>query len=205
MREAVMMHTGQTSGNVLSGLRIGVQGLGSVGHSLCRRLKEDGAQLVVTDINQERARAVAREFDAKHVSPEEIYGADVDVFAPCAMGAVLNDTTIPQFKARILAGAANNQLADENRHAQMLADRHIVYCPDYVINAGGLINVYHEMIGYNQEAAMAQASKIFETTTHVLERSRSAGITTGQAARALADERLNAARGLKTLNAWKRP
>lgn len=205
LRAAVMLHTGQNSGNVLGGLRIAVQGIGSVGMALCRRLKDDGARLVITDINQERAAAAARELDAKVVSPEDIYSADVDVFAPCAMGAILNDTTIPQLRARIIAGAANNQLADENRHSQMIADRHIVYCPDFVINAGGLVNVYHEMIGYNQEAAMAQASKIFDTTAHVLERARAGGLTTGQAARALAEERLNAARGLKTLHAWKRP
>jgi leucine dehydrogenase len=204
MRAAVMMHTGQTSGNVLSGLRVAVQGIGSVGMALCRRLKDDGVKLVLSDINQERARKAAQELDAKAVSPEEIYSADVDVFAPCAMGAILNDSTIPQLRARIVAGAANNQLADETKHAQALAERHIVYCPDYVINAGGLINVYHEMIGYKQEAAMSQASKIFETTTHVLERSRALGVTPGQAAHALAEERLGAARGLKTLNAWKR-
>lgn len=203
MSAAVKLHTGQASGQVLKGLRIAVQGLGSVGFALCQRLVADGAQLVVSDINRDRAQAAAKELNAKLVAPEEIYAADVDVFAPCAMGAILNDTTIPQLRAKIIAGAANNQLADEARHAEMLADRHIVYCPDYVINAGGLINVYHEMIGYNQENAMSQASKIFETTQLVLHRARSAGITPGQSARALAEERLSAARGLRTLNAWE--
>ena len=196
MKAAVLMQTGASS---LKGLRIAIQGIGSVGQNLCRLVAEEGASLVLTDINQTRLVAVAKEFGAHTVSPEDIYSVDVDIFAPCAMGAVLNDTTIPQLKAKIIAGAANNQLADEVRHSNLLAERHIVYCPDYVINAGGLINVYHELIGYNAENARSQAQKIFGTTKLILERARGAATTTHQAARALAEERLAAARGLRHL------
>jgi leucine dehydrogenase len=196
MKAAVQLQTGASS---LKGLRIAIQGIGSVGQHLCKLVSEEGASLVLTDINHTRLVAVAKEFGAHTVSPEEIYGADVDIFAPCAMGAILNDSTIPQLKAKIVAGAANNQLADENKHSVQLTERHIVYCPDYVINAGGLINVYHELIGYNAENAKSQAQKIFGTTKLVIEKSRSSAITTHQAARALAEERIAGARGLRHL------
>ena len=124
----------------LDGVRVAVQGLGQVGYALCRHLRQQGARLIVTDIAADRVARAASEFDATPFAPEAIYDAEADVFAPCALGGILDDRNIPRLKARIVAGAANNQLA-EDRHGAMLAARGILYAPDYAINAGGVIEI----------------------------------------------------------------
>ena len=146
----------------LDGLRVAVQGVGNVGYDLARQLKEAGAQLWVTDIHREPLVQAGRELGATVVAPDEIFGLDVDVFAPCALGAILNDSTIPQLKASIVAGAANNQLA-EARHGVELMKRGILYAPDYVINAGGIIDVYHERIGFERAALIRHIEGIRDT------------------------------------------
>jgi leucine dehydrogenase len=128
----------------LTGIKVAVQGLGSVGFSLCEKLHQAGAKLVVTDINQKALDQAQQQFNATVVGLDEIYQQDVEVFAPCALGASINDDSLAQLKAVIIAGCANNQLA-ETKHDQALTDKGILYAPDYVINAGGIINVALEI------------------------------------------------------------
>ena len=172
----------------LDGLRVAVQGVGNVGFDLARQLKEAGAQLWVTDIHREALVQAGKELGATVVAPDEIFGLDVDVFAPCALGAILNDTTIPQLKASIVAGAANNQLA-EARHGLELMKRGILYAPDYVINAGGIIDVYHERIGFDRAALLKHIEGIHDNLMEVFERARKEERPTGEVADAIAEER----------------
>lgn len=174
--------------DTLDALRVAVQGVGNVGFDLARQLKEAGAQLWVTDIHREPLVQAGRELGATVVAPDEIFGLDVDVFAPCALGAVLNDTTIPQLKAKIVAGAANNQLA-EARHGLELMKRGILYAPDYVINAGGIIDVYHERIGFDRSALLKHIEGIHDNLMEVFERARKEERPTGEVADAIAEER----------------
>lgn len=172
----------------LDGLRVAVQGVGNVGFDLARQLKEAGAQLWVTDIHREPLVQAGRELGATVVAPDEIFGLDVDVFAPCALGAILNDSTIPQLKASIVAGAANNQLA-EARHGVELMKRGILYAPDYVINAGGIIDVYHERIGFERAALIRHIEGIRDNLMEVFERAREEERPTAEVADAIAEER----------------
>ena len=172
----------------LDGLRVAVQGVGNVGFDLARQLKEAGAQLWVTDIHREPLVQAGKELGATVVAPDEIFGLDVDVFAPCALGAILNDTTIPQLKASIVAGAANNQLA-EARHGLELMKRGILYAPDYVINAGGIIDVYHERIGFDRAVLLKHIEGIHDNLMEVFERAREEERPTGEVADAIAEER----------------
>jgi len=175
----------------LSGRTVAVQGIGNVGYHLCRYLHEAGARLIVTDIFQDRVRQAVESFDATAVPADEIYDVECDVFAPCALGAILNDDTIPRLKCRIVAGSANNQLA-EPRHAAELARRGILYAPDYVINGGGVMNVseeYHPS-GYNRDRAYARVARIYDKLQQVYAISRSEGITTAEAADRMAEDRI---------------
>ena len=172
----------------LDGLRVAVQGVGNVGYDLARQLKEAGAQLWVTDIHREPLVQAGHELGATVVAPDEIFGLDVDVFAPCALGAILNDSTIPQLKASIVAGAANNQLA-EARHGVELMKRGILYAPDYVINAGGIIDVYHERIGFERAALIRHIEGIRDNLMEVFERAREEERPTAEVADAIAEER----------------
>jgi leucine dehydrogenase len=176
----------------LEGTRVAIQGLGHVGYDLAQQLREAGADLVVTDINQAALAKAKHELGAKVVALDDIYAQDVDVFAPCALGAVIDDDTLPQLKARIVAGSANNQLA-EARHGQALADAGILYAPDYVINAGGVIHIYHEGADYDKQVAFAHVGKIAETLEEIYARARKTGHTTGQAADGIAEERFKKA------------
>ena len=185
IRAAVKERLGRDS---LDGLRVAVQGVGNVGFDLARQLKEAGAQLWVTDIHREPLVQAGKELGATVVAPDEIFGLDVDVFAPCALGAILNDTTIPQLKASIVAGAANNQLA-EARHGVELMKRGILYAPDYVINAGGIIDVYHERIGFDRAALLKHIEGIHDNLMEVFERARKEERPTGEVADAIAEER----------------
>lgn len=185
IKAAVKERLGRDS---LDGLRVAVQGVGNVGFDLARQLKEAGAQLWVTDIHREPLLQVGKELDATVVAPEEIFGLDVDVFAPCALGAILNDNTIPQLKAKVVAGASNNQLA-EPRHGVELMKRGILYAPDYVINAGGIIDVYHERIGFDRAALLKHIEGIHDNLMEVFQRARREERPTGEVADAIAEER----------------
>ena len=173
----------------LSGKRVAVQGLGNVGYNLARHLHEAGAEITVTDIDEAKCQQVAEEFDAKVVGIDDIYSVDCDIFSPNALGAVINDKTIPQLKCRVVCGGANNQLA-EDRHGRILGEQNILYAPDYVVNAGGLINVYVEMEGYVRDRALRMAEGIRANTERVLNISREQGIPTYEAADRFAEERI---------------
>lgn len=175
----------------LTGKVVTVQGLGQIGYSICKHLHDAGAKLYVTDIRKERTDRVVNDMGATAVAPDEIYGMDCDIFVPCAMGAVINDFTIEQLKCKIVAGSANNQLADE-KHGQMLKDKGILYVPDFVINSGGVINVYEELQGYNAERAMGRASAIYDAVKRVIEISKEDDIPTFKAAERMAEERIAA-------------
>ncbi|GAA4352901.1 Glu/Leu/Phe/Val family dehydrogenase [Kangiella taiwanensis] len=172
----------------LEGLKVSVQGLGHVGYYLCRHLHEQGAQLVVTDINKESVDRVVDEFGAKAVDTDEIYHQEVDVYAPCALGATINDNTLPKIQASVIAGAANNQLA-EDRHGDILMQKGILYAPDYVINAGGIINVSFEE-NYDQAAALKKVDEIYGTLTEVFDASKSSGRPTNVIADEIARQRV---------------
>ena len=150
----------------LSGRTVAIQGCGHVGYYLAKELHDAGALLVVSDVDAERVKKVVNGFSARGVKPEEIYGAQADIFAPCALGAIINDDTIPKLKVEIVAGAANNQLL-EDRHGLALQEKGILFTPDYVANAGGVINVYSELAGWIPARALAKADEIYETVLRV--------------------------------------
>lgn len=174
----------------LQGKRIAVQGVGHVGTYLLEHLQKEGAKLILTDYYEERAFEAAARFGAQAVGLEEIYDQDVDIYSPCALGATLNDDTIARLKCRVVAGCANNQLQDEHRHGPELVRRGIVYAPDFLINAGGLINVYSEVVGTSREGALAQTEKIFDITTQVLAKAEAEGSHPQAAATKQAKERI---------------
>ncbi len=165
--EAAVEHTYGRS--TFEGLEIAIQGVGSVGYYLAGELDELGADLTVTDVDEEAVQRCVDEYGAEAVAPDEIFEVDCDIFAPCALGAVLDDETIPKLRCDIVAGAANNQLA-KPRHASVLLERGILYAPDYAINAGGLINVAQEYEGYDRSAAMNKAESIYATMREIFER-----------------------------------
>jgi leucine dehydrogenase len=173
----------------LTGKVVAVQGIGSVGYHLCRHIMEEGGKLVVSDINEQAIHRVTRELQVEVVSPAEIAAVECDIFAPCALGAVVNDDTIHRLNCRIIAGAANNVLHEE-RHGELLEQRGILYIPDFVINAGGLINVADELQGYKKERAYARIKNIFQNVQQVLAIAKRDGLTTNQAAIRLAEERI---------------
>ncbi|MBO6724372.1 MAG: Glu/Leu/Phe/Val dehydrogenase [Rhizobiaceae bacterium] len=175
----------------LTGVRVAVQGLGSVGWALCERLHADGAKLIVSDINENRVAKAVSAFGAEAVSADKILSADADIFAPCALGAVLSSETIPALKAKIVAGAANNQLA-EHGDARLLMDRGVLYAPDYVLNAGGLINVAGELDpdGYDRDRVLKALEEIPATLMAIFERAEQLGRPTNDIAKDIADERL---------------
>ena len=172
----------------LKRLKVGVQGVGNVGFDLARQLKGADASLWVSDIYEDQVKRAVDELEAKPVHSEEIYDLDVDVFAPCAMGAIVNDQTLPRLKARVIAGAANNQLA-EPRHGEELMRRGILYAPDYVINAGGIIDVFHERIGFDREKLLRHIGGIYDTLMEIFERARREERPTQEVADAIAEER----------------
>ncbi|ERI05915.1 branched-chain amino acid dehydrogenase [Aneurinibacillus aneurinilyticus] len=173
----------------LGGKTIAVQGVGNVAYNLCRHLHEEGATLIVTDINKDNVQRAVDEFGAKAVDPDDIYNQNCDIFSPCALGAIINDSTIPQIKAKVIAGAANNQLREE-RHGDIIQEMGIVYAPDYIINAGGLINVADELQGYNRDRAMKKVETIYDNIQKVIEISKRDHIPTYKAADRMCEERI---------------
>ncbi|QQS38105.1 MAG: Glu/Leu/Phe/Val dehydrogenase [Ignavibacteriales bacterium] len=174
----------------LTGKKIAVQGAGQVAQFLCDHLFKEGAVIYLTDINDSKIKKVLKSVKAEVVKPDDIYDLDVDIFSPNALGAIINDNTLKRIKAEIIAGGANNQLEKEDVHGPQLIQKGILYAPDYVINAGGLINVSNELEGYNQEHALKQAERIYETITKILEISSLEKIPTYEASNKIAEERL---------------
>src|SRR6266700_2976348 len=180
----------------LAGKRVALQGCGSVGYHLARLLHAEGAQISCTDIDPQRVKRVVEEVGAQAVGTDEIYDVRADIFAPCALGAVLNDATIPRLHVEIVAGGANNQLA-EDRHGDLLEERHITYAPDYVINGGGLINVNAELHDWSPERARNKAGEIYDTILRVFEIARDEGIPSYRAADRLAEQRIATIAGVR--------
>jgi leucine dehydrogenase len=181
-------------GEDLEGIRVAIQGVGNVGYHLCNYLSAAGAKLIVTDIYPSQLEKVIKEFGATQIAPDEIYSADCDVFAPCALGAIVNSRTIPQFKCKVIAGAANNQLESDS-DGYDLCKRGIVYAPDYAINGGGLINVAAELDGYDRELVLNKVSQINGTITNILGLADKENIPPHVAADRLAEKRLSENKG----------
>ncbi|HKA60638.1 MAG TPA: Glu/Leu/Phe/Val dehydrogenase dimerization domain-containing protein, partial [Gemmatimonadales bacterium] len=175
----------------LSGKTVAIQGCGHVGYSLAALLHTEGAHLVATDIDAAKLKNVVDDFRATPVGPDEIYGVQANIFAPCALGGIINDETMPKLKVEIVAGGANNQLAEE-RHGDMLEERGITYAPDYVINAGGLVNVNAEIEGWTPDRSRNKAGEIFDTILMVFDIAKEEGIPSYRAADRLAERRIEA-------------
>jgi leucine dehydrogenase len=175
----------------LSGKTVAIQGCGSVGYYLAQLLHREGATLIVTDIDPAKVKKVVDDFAAQAVGPDEIYGVKADIFAPCALGGIINDETLPKLQVEIVAGGANNQLAEE-RHGDALERKHITYAPDYVINGGGLINVNAELNGWTMERARSKAGEIYDTILRVFEIAEEEGMPSYRAADRLAEQRIAA-------------
>jgi leucine dehydrogenase len=176
----------------LKGVHVAVQGVGHVGYHLCKELHAAGAKLTVADVDHLKSERAHREFGAGVTSIDDVAKVDCDVFAPCALGAGLNDGTIPHLKARIVAGAANNQLA-EPRHGDDLHARGILYAPDYAINAGGLVNVAQEVTGYDANKSREKTLQIYNTIWDICERSKKLNAPTYKVADIMVEEKLGAA------------
>ena len=173
----------------LSGVTVALQGCGHVGYNLAKMLHAAGAKLVVSDLDNRSVLRVADEFDAETVPSSEIFGVQAGIFAPCALGGVINDETIPELKAQIVAGAANNQLLAE-RHGEMLRERNILYAPDYVANAGGVLNGCVELLGWNADLASRKVDEIYDTMLTIFEAAKAQGIAPNRAADRLVEARL---------------
>ena len=176
----------------LAGAFVALQGCGHVGYYLAKHLHDAGARLIVSDVDAEKVARVVEEFDASPAQPDEIYGVRADIFAPCALGGIINDSTIPQFQARVIAGGANNQLL-EDHHGEMLAEMGILYAPDYAANAGGIIYGCIELLGWEPASALRKVDEIYETILTIFELARREGIPTSRAADRLAENRLQPA------------
>jgi leucine dehydrogenase len=188
MQAAAKVAYGEDS---LRGKRVAVQGVGNVAYHLCQLLHQAGAKLFVTDIDPDRVQKAANEFDAEVVSPDKIYDVECDIFAPCALGAIIDDQTVERLKCKIVAGSANNQLKEE-KHGEMLEQKGILYAPDYVINAGGVINIADELYGYKRERAMQKVETIYDNILNVFKISKMERIPSYLAADRLAEMRIEA-------------
>ena len=182
----------------LKGLKISVQGLGHVGSHLIKYLHENGVELFVTDIDKDRVQKIKAKYNCTAVNSEDIYSLDVDIYAPCALGATVNSKTIPQLQCKIIAGGANNVLDIPKKHSIELMKKNILFAPDYAINAGGLINVSNELEGYNKERAFNQAEKIYDTLMKIFHRANKEGITSSHAASLEAEDRIKSVASLKS-------
>ena len=183
----------------LKGMRIAVQGLGNVGHHLVEYLAKEGAALTITDLDQDKLKRTATQFRAEAVAPDNIISQDCDIFSPCAMGAIINDASLKQLKAKIVCGGANNQLA-EPRHGDQLREMGILYAPDYVTNAGGLMNVFVELEGYSPDRALDKTTQVYDNLMQVFAIAKRDGIGTHTAADRLAEERIATVGKLKQMH-----
>ncbi len=195
MKAAAKVKWGKDS---LTGKTVAVQGAGKVAYYLMKHLKDEGAKIITCDIDTEKVRHAVEELGATGVSPEAIYDAKADIFAPCALGAILNDDSLARLKVAIVAGGANNQLAEE-RHGMEIEKKGILYCPDYVINGGGVINVYGELQGWTMDRAKRKAQEIYDTILRVFRIAERDKIPSYQAADRLAEERIKSVAALKQM------
>lgn len=182
----------QFGSDSLSGKTIAVQGVGHVGEYLVKHLTEENANVVITDIHEETLLRVSKQYGVKVVAPNEIYDVPMDIYAPCALGATINDDTLSRLRCSIIAGAANNQLQDEQKHGLELMNKGIIYAPDYTINAGGVINCFSEVEGLSSEWAHVKAGEIYTTILNIIQRSKEVNIPTYQIANKIAEERIAA-------------
>lgn len=188
----------QWGSDSLSGKTVAVQGCGHVGQWLCTYLTEEGVKLIVTDVDPAKVKKVVEATGATAVAPDVIYDQKADIFAPCALGAILNDDTLKRLKVGIIAGGANNQLAEE-RHGDALAAKGLLYAPDYVINGGGLINVYGEIHGWTSDRSKKKAGEIYDTLLRVYDLAKRENIPSYKAADRLAETRLRGVGGMRPL------
>lgn len=187
MKAALKYQTGSDS---LANKKVIVQGTGKVGSFLIERLHKENAIIFAFDINEGNLKKAVEQYGVVPIKETEIYGLAADIYAPCALGGTVNPQTIPQLKVSLIAGGANNQLLDELRDGKALQEKGIIYAPDFLINAGGVINVYTELEGYNEEKAYAKTENIYDTTLKVLRKADEEKITAQEAAIALASERI---------------
>ncbi len=175
----------------LAGKKVVVQGIGHVGEALVDYLTKEEAIVTIADINYERLNAVGAKYGAQIFTGSDLFTTDMDIYAPCAMGATINNDTVYKINAKVIAGAANNQLAEENIHGAILQERGITYAPDFLINAGGIINVYAELAKYDKKEIMSRTENIYNTTLEILDFAAQNGITTHQAALNVAQKRID--------------
>ena len=181
----------QTGSDNLKGKKIVVQGIGHVGLYLLDYLHKEGAEITVCDINAESVQKTVAKYGCNYIDPDKVYQVDMDIYSPCALGATINDSTIDQLKCSVIAGAANNQLMDEKIHGEILFKKGIVYAPDYLINAGGVMNCYAEIHDISDSKVMEMAGNIYQTTTDILKSSRDEKIPTSLAANKIAEKRIS--------------
>jgi leucine dehydrogenase len=175
----------------LEGKKVLVQGIGHVGEVLVQHLTESGAIVTIADINEDRLNAVGQKYGAKIFTGDDLYSEEVDIYAPCALGATINDATIHKIQAKVIAGAANNQLANEVIHGTILKDKGILYAPDFLINAGGVINVYSELANLTRAQVMEKTENIYNTSLEIFKFAETNNITTHQAAMSIAQKRID--------------
>lgn len=174
----------------LTGKSIIVQGTGHVGEKLIKLLRDENAKVYASDINDDAVGQIAKKYGAQAVSNNSIFDIDADIYAPCALGATINSETIKRLKCNIIAGSANNQLEDEPVHGRMLLEKGVLFAPDYVINAGGIINCYSELMGFSKKRTMQLTENIYEATRNVLTLSKAENISTIEAANKIAEKRI---------------
>ncbi len=175
----------------LEGKRILVQGVGHVGETLVKHITDEGASVILNDINEARLEELAKKYNAHIALGDAIYNLELDIYSPCALGATINDATVHQLNAKVIAGAANNQLADEIKHARILKEKGIAYAPDFLINAGGIINVFGEIEGYTKEESLRKTENIYNTTLEIFKLSDRESISTHRAAFDIAQNRID--------------
>ena len=182
----------------LAGRSVVVQGTGNVGEHLVELLRNDNVEVYVTDINEDSMRMIARKYKAKAIDADKIFNMGADIYAPCALGATINDKTLKTMKFAIIAGSANNQLADEKIHGQMLQEKGILYAPDYLINAGGIISCYSELTGFGKKRTIQLTENIYDATREVIKLSKSENIPTNLAASRIAEKRIEDIKKIKS-------
>ncbi len=183
----------------LKGITVAIEGVGHVGSSLCELLHKEGANLIISDIDDESVKEVAKKYNAKIVGVDKIRSVDCDIYAPCALGASINDESLKSLKCKIIAGSANNQLEDSKKHGTKLHEMGFIYAPDYVINAGGLINVYQERIGYNKHFAMVQIDRIYDRIREIIRESIETNTPTFLVADNMAQRRIEMMRDINSI------
>jgi leucine dehydrogenase len=187
----------QFGSDSLTGKKIAVQGVGHVGEYLVAALAKENAEIYVTDIHEPSLKRVAEKYGAHIVGLNDIYDIDMDIYAPCALGATVNEDTLSRLKCSIIAGAANNQLQIEDVHGRLVMEKGIIYAPDFALNAGGVINCYSEVKGLSAEWAMTKAEEIYQTIGNIVKRSKLENIPTYQIANKMAEERITAIGNVK--------